>query len=117
MRRLFIVCSLLRVCTESVVLQRRAFVQAAVVSVTTAAGVVDAVPPFLADAPELRGRAPNQPPSGPLAGTPLGFKVGGGPRPESEVRKIDEARYAAVRGPERVPSFLDGVPRETAEKR
>lgn len=55
------------------------------------------------------GRAPNQPPSGPLAGTPLGFQVAGGPRPESEVRKIDEARYqAAGKG----PSFLVGVPRE-----
>lgn len=57
------------------------------------------------------GRAPNQPKSGPLAGTSLGFQVGGGPRPEDEVRKIDEARYqAAGKG----PSFLVGVPREEA---
>ena len=28
------------------------------------------------------GRAPNQPSSGPLAGTSLGFQVGGGPRSE-----------------------------------
>eukprot|EP00979_Chaetoceros_neogracilis_P015499 scaffold6029_cov258-Chaetoceros_neogracile.AAC.1 len=62
---------------------------------------------------ETPGRAaPNQPSSGPLAGTNLGFKVGGGPRPESEVRKIDEARYeAAGKG----PSFLVGVPREQPE--
>ena len=62
---------------------------------------------------ETPGRAPNQPPSGPLAGTPLGFKVAGGPRPESEVRKIDEARYiAAGKG----PSFLVGVPREQSNR-
>mmetsp|Transcript_33857 Transcript_33857/g.40569 ORF Transcript_33857/g.40569 Transcript_33857/m.40569 type:complete len:144 (+) Transcript_33857:1-432(+) len=58
--------------------------------------------------------APNQPPSGPLAGTSLGYKVGGGPRPESEVRQIDEARYqAAGKG----PSFLVGVPREPASEK
>jgi hypothetical protein len=59
------------------------------------------------------GRAPNQPPSGPLAGTKLGFQVAGGPRPESEVRQIDEARYAAVRKAQgKGPLFLEGVPRE-----
>jgi hypothetical protein len=59
------------------------------------------------------GRAPNQPSSGPLAGTSLGFQVGGGPRPEDEVRKIDEPRYAAVRKSQgKGPLFLDGVPIE-----
>jgi len=58
---------------------------------------------------QTRGRAaPNLPPSR-LAGTSVGYKVGGGLRPESEVRQIDEARYqAAGTG----PSFLVGVPRE-----
>ena len=59
------------------------------------------------------GRAPNQPQSGPLAGTKLGFQVGGGPRPEEEVRKIDEPRYAAVRKAQGLgPLFLEGVPIE-----
>jgi hypothetical protein len=59
------------------------------------------------------GRAPNQPASGPLAGTKLGFQVAGGPRPESEVRKIDEPRYAAVRKAQgKGPLFLDGVAEE-----
>jgi hypothetical protein len=59
------------------------------------------------------GRAPNQPSSGPLAGTSLGFQVGGGPRSEDEVRKIDEPRYAAVRKSQgKGPLFLDGVPIE-----
>ena len=59
------------------------------------------------------GRAPNQPASGPLAGTKLGFQVGGGPRPEEEVRKIDEPRYAAARKAQgKGPLFLDGVPIE-----
>ena len=59
------------------------------------------------------GRAPNPQKSGPLAGTSLGFQVAGGPRPESEVRQIDEGRYAAVRKAQgKGPLFLDGVPRE-----
>jgi len=59
------------------------------------------------------GRAPNQPASGPLAGTKLGFQVGGGPRPEEEVRKIDEPRYAAARKAQgKGPFFLEGVPIE-----
>lgn len=59
------------------------------------------------------GRPPNQQPSGPLAGTRLGFQVGGGPRPEEEVRKIDEPRYAAVRKAQGLgPAFLEGVPTE-----
>jgi hypothetical protein len=59
------------------------------------------------------GRAPNQPPSGPLAGSSLGFQVAGGPRPENEVRQIDEARYAAVRKAQgKGPLFLEGVPLE-----
>ena len=101
-------------------LQRRAFFLVATASVTAgrASGVANAVPAFLADAPELKpppGRPPNAPPSGPLANTPLGYKVGGGPRPEAEVREIDKARYAKVAPrvvPDKVPSFLDGVPRE-----
>ena len=63
--------------------------------------------------PSTPGRPPNQPASGPLAGTKLGFQVGGGPRPESEVRKIDEPRYAAVRKAQgKGPLFLEGVPQE-----
>jgi hypothetical protein len=59
------------------------------------------------------GRAPSQPASGPLAGTKLGFQVGGGPRPEEEVRKIDEPRYAAARKAQGFgPLFLEGVPIE-----
>jgi hypothetical protein len=59
------------------------------------------------------GRAPSQPKSGPLAGTKLGFQVGGGPRPEEEVRKIDEPRYAAARKAQGLgPLFLEGVPIE-----
>jgi hypothetical protein len=60
------------------------------------------------------GRAPNQPKSGPLAGTKLGFQVGGdGPRLEEQVRKIDEPRYAAVRKAQGLgPLFLEGVPIE-----
>ena len=62
------------------------------------------------------GRAPNQPSSGPLAGTRLGFQVAGGPRPENEVRMIDEARYAAVRKAQgKGPLFLDGVPIEVQQ--
>lgn len=62
------------------------------------------------------GRAPNQPSSGPLAGTSLGFQVAGGPRPESEVRMIDESRYAAVRKAQgKGPLFLDGVPIEVQQ--
>mmetsp|Transcript_33868 Transcript_33868/g.40983 ORF Transcript_33868/g.40983 Transcript_33868/m.40983 type:complete len:147 (-) Transcript_33868:220-660(-) len=63
------------------------------------------------------GRAPNQPQSGPLAGTSLGFQVGGGPRPENEVRKIDEERYAAVRkATGQGPLFLDGLQREQPDE-
>jgi hypothetical protein len=63
--------------------------------------------------PTTPGRAPSQPSSGPLAGTSLGFQVGGGPRPESEVRQIDEPRYAAVRKAQgKGPLFLEGLPRE-----
>jgi hypothetical protein len=63
------------------------------------------------------GRAPNQPPSGPLAGSKLGFQVGGGPRPEEEVRKIDEPRYAAARKAQGLgPLFLEGVPIEQEQQ-
>jgi len=100
-------------------LPRRALLQAtaAVSSAAAGAGVALAVPDFLADAPELRpppGRPPNAPPSGPLANTPLGYQVGGGPRPEAEVREIDKKRYEAAAGaaPEKSASFLDGLPRE-----
>ena len=59
------------------------------------------------------GRPPNAPKSGPLAGTALGFQVGGGPRSESEVREIDAPRYAAVRKAQGLPPlFLEGVPVE-----
>jgi hypothetical protein len=59
------------------------------------------------------GRAPNQPKSGPLAGTKLGFQVDNGPRSEEQVRKIDEPRYAAVRKAQGLgPLFLEGVPIE-----
>ena len=97
---------------------RRAFFIKAATTVTTAtagAGMANAidVSGLKVLDEETPGRAaPNQPPSGPLAGTSLGFKVGGGPRPESEVRKIDESRYeAAGKG----PAFLVGVPREQPE--
>jgi len=104
--------------SECLTLQRRAlFKFAATAASVTAAQAANAVPAFLEGVPvegAEPGRAPNQPPSGPLANTPLGFKVGGGARPEEEVRKIDEARYRAARGPDadKTPSFLDGVPRE-----
>ena len=63
------------------------------------------------------GRAPSQPGSGPFAGTKLGFQVGGGPRPEEEVRKIDEPRYAAVRKAQGLgPLFLEGVPIEQQQQ-
>jgi hypothetical protein len=103
--------------------RRAFFIKAATVATTATttatagAGMVDAaidvsgLKVFVNETTAAAGRAaPNQPPSGPLAGTSLGFKVGGGPRPESQVRKIDEARYqAAGKG----PSFLVGVPRES----
>ena len=100
--------------SESLTLQRRALFKAAVTAASvTTAGAANAVPAFLEGVPIERepGRAPNQPASGPLANSPFGFKVGGGARPEEEVRKIDEGRYRAARGPEKGPSFLDGVPR------
>jgi hypothetical protein len=67
-----------------------------------------------ADQPTVTpGRAPTQPASGRFAGTKLGFQVGGGPRPEEEVRKIDEPRYAAARKAQGLgPLFLEGVPIE-----
>ena len=67
--------------------------------------------------PDPPGRAPSQPASGPFAGTKLGFQVGGGPRPEEEVRKIDEPRYAAVRKAQGLgPLFLEGVPIEQEQQ-
>ena len=87
---------------------------AAVVTLTKTADAAKAAIDVSGLQVEGGGRAPNQPPSGPLAGTKLGFQVGGGPRPEEEVRKIDEARYrAAGKG----PSFLVGVPREKVQKK
>jgi hypothetical protein len=57
-----------------------------------------------------RGQPPSKLKSGPLAGTKLGFQVGGGPRPEEEVRRIDEPRYAAVRKAQGLgPLWLEGV--------
>mmetsp|Transcript_19490 Transcript_19490/g.40153 ORF Transcript_19490/g.40153 Transcript_19490/m.40153 type:complete len:157 (+) Transcript_19490:117-587(+) len=57
-----------------------------------------------------RGQAPSNLKSGPLAGTKLGFRVGRGPRPEEEVRRIDEPRYAAVRKAQGLgPLWLEGV--------
>mmetsp|Transcript_2991 Transcript_2991/g.4870 ORF Transcript_2991/g.4870 Transcript_2991/m.4870 type:complete len:151 (-) Transcript_2991:230-682(-) len=101
---------------------RRAFVKAAALATTAAAcvGVVGVENAASIDVSGLSiegaapGRAPNQPASGPLAGSKLGFQVGGGPRPEEEVRKIDEARYKAARGSNN-PAFLDGVPREPTD--
>ena len=105
--------------SESLTLQRRGLFKAAVAAASvTAAGAqvsparaseIDwqalGVPVERLNQPEP-GRPPNPQASGPLANTPFGFQVGGGPRPEEEVRKIDEARYrAAGRSP------LDGVPR------
>jgi hypothetical protein len=103
--------------------RRTFFTKAATASVIAAACCGNEVANAAIDVSGLRvtesqtqttpGRAPNQPASGPLAGTSLGFQVAGGPRPESEVRKIDEARYAAVRkATGQGPLFLDGVPRE-----
>lgn len=76
-------------------------------------------PPVLAvtvtpgQAPTKRGTPPK---SGPLAGTKLGFQVGGGPRSEEEVRQIDEPRYAAVRKAQGLgPLFLEGLPIEGQE--
>mmetsp|Transcript_20571 Transcript_20571/g.44790 ORF Transcript_20571/g.44790 Transcript_20571/m.44790 type:complete len:146 (-) Transcript_20571:94-531(-) len=64
-----------------------------------------------------RGQAPSNLKSGPLAGTKLGFQVGGGPRPEEEVRKIDEPRYAAVRKAQGLgPLWLEGVPIEQRQQ-
>ena len=105
--------------SESLTLQRRGLFKAAVAAASvTAAGAqvsparaseIDwqalGVPVERLNQPEP-GRPPNPQASGPLANTPFGFQVGGGPRPEEEVRKIDEARYrAAGRSP------LDGLPR------
>ena len=105
--------------SESLTLQRRGLFKAAVAAASvTAAGAqvsparaseIDwqalGVPTESLNQPEP-GRPPNPQASGPLANSPFGFQVGGGPRPEEEVRKIDEARYrAAGRSP------LDGVPR------
>jgi hypothetical protein len=60
-----------------------------------------------------RGQAPSNLKSGPLAGTKLGFQVGGGPRSEEEVRRIDEPRYAAVRKAQGLgPLWLESVPIE-----
>lgn len=109
--------------TSSHALQRRAFVQAATVSVTGLASGCHATAGFLEAAPELRsdirqksaGRPPNAKDvsSGPLANSPLGFQVGGGPRPEAEVREIDKKRYEAAAGAKApaTADFLDGVPR------
>lgn len=64
-----------------------------------------------------RGQAPSNPKSGPLAGTKLGFQVGGGPRPEEEVRRIDEPRYAAVLKAQGLgPLWLEGVPIEQQQQ-
>ena len=95
-------------------LPRRAFFQAATASAAGLASSAHATASFLADAPELKpppGKPPNAPPSGPLANTPLGYQVGGGPRPEAEVREIDRARYKAAAGaaPAKTASFLDGA--------
>ena len=63
------------------------------------------------------GQAPTKPKSGPLAGSKLGFQVGGGPRPEEEVRRIDEPRYASVRKAQGLgPLFLEGVPIEQQQQ-
>ena len=101
-------------------LPRRAFFQAATASAAGLASSAHATASFLADAPELKpppGKPPNAPPSGPLANTPLGYQVGGGPRPEAEVREIDRARYKAAAGaaPAKTASFLDGVPLEAPD--
>ena len=68
-------------------------------------------------AASARGQAPSNIKSGPLAGTKLGFQVGGGPRPEEEVRRIDEPRYAAVRKAQGLgPLWLEGVPIEQQQQ-
>lgn len=105
---------------SSQTLPRRAFFQAATASAAGLASSAHATASFLADAPELKpppGKPPNAPPSGPLANTPLGYQVGGGPRPEAEVREIDRARYKAAAGaaPAKTASFLDGVPLEAPD--
>ena len=117
----FVVAALLLLVrgSESLTLQRRALFKAAVAAASVTAAVAQVsparaseidwqalgVPVERLNQPEP-GRPPNPQASGPLANTPFGFQVGGGPRPEEEVRKIDEARYrAAGRSP------LDSVPR------
>lgn len=103
---------------------RRAFViqVAAITTATTTAGgcsktanaAIDVSGLKQAAAPTPGRAAPNGgPKSGLLAGTKLGYQVGGGPRSEEEVRAIDEPRYAAVRKAQGLgPKFLEGVPIE-----
>lgn len=68
-------------------------------------------------AASAQGQAPSNLKSGPLAGTKLGFQVGGGPRPEEEVRRIDEPRYAAARKAQGLgPLWLEGVPIEQQQQ-
>jgi len=106
---------------------RRAFVIKVATTVTTATASAKAanaaidvsglkVAPPVDQTP---GRAaPNGPSSGILAGTKLGYQVGGGPRSEEEVRKIDEPRYAAVRKAQGLgPLFLEGVPIEGQQEK
>mmetsp|Transcript_16560 Transcript_16560/g.19087 ORF Transcript_16560/g.19087 Transcript_16560/m.19087 type:complete len:179 (+) Transcript_16560:34-570(+) len=63
-----------------------------------------------------RGIPPTQLKSGPFANSPLGFQVGGGPRPEEVVRAIDAPRYDAARRAQGLgPKFLEGVPIEVAQ--
>ena len=115
----FVVAALLLLVrgSESLTLQRRALFKAAVAAASVTAAVAQVSPARASQidwqqlgVPTERepGRAPNQSASGPLANSPFGFKVRGGPRPEEEVRKIDEARYRAAG---KAPSFFDGVPR------
>ena len=98
--------------------RRAFFVEAAAATVVVVCGSSEAanaaidVSGLRVDQPvATRGQAPSNVKSGPLAGTKLGFQVGGGPRPEEEVRRIDEPRYAAVRKAQGLgPLWLEGVP-------
>ena len=61
----------------------------------------------------VRGVPPQQLQSGVFAKSPLGFQVGGGPRPEEVVRAIDAPRYEAARKAQGLgPKFLEGIPIE-----
>ena len=107
---------------------RRAFLTASAASVaiaTTTLHAAWAAPSFLDGVPREGGgeridtmsamnRAPNQPPSGPLAGTALGYRVGEAKVPfNDKIPARPPPGYIKESANTPVSSFLDGIPRET----